>query len=114
MSVAALSIALGQRKVEKGHILGETSPEWLYCHLGAMAAGGATCGIYATCSAEQIEYLLGHSEARVLFLENEEQLEKVLELLPRTRVERAVIWDPKGVWGCVDQRVSFFEAFLLA
>jgi long-chain acyl-CoA synthetase len=111
-AVAEALLAFGLRKGENVAILGENRPEWLYCHLGAMAAGGATCGIYATCSAEQIEYLLGHSEARVLFLENEEQLEKVLEVLPRTRVERAVIWDPKGLWGFVDPRISFFEAFL--
>jgi long-chain acyl-CoA synthetase len=111
-AVAAALLAFGLRKGESVAILGENRPEWLYCHLGAMAAGGATCGIYATCSAEQIEYLLGHSEARVLFLENEEQLEKVLEVLPRTRIERAVIWDSKGLWGFVDPRVSFFEAFL--
>ena len=111
-AVAAALLAFGLRKGENVAILGENRPEWLYCHLGTMAAGGATCGIYATCSAEQIEYLLGHSEARLLFLENEEQLDKVLEVLPRTRVERAVIWDPKGLWGFADPRVSFFAAFL--
>ena len=111
-AVAAALLAFGLRKGENVAILGENRPEWLYCHLGTMAAGGATCGIYPTCSAEQIEYLLGHSEARVLFLENEEQLEKVLEILPRTRVERAVVWDPKGLWGFADPRVSFFDAFV--
>ena len=111
-AVASALLAFGLRRGENVAILGENRPEWLYCHLGIMAAGGSTCGIYATSSAEQIEYLLSHSEARVLFLENEEQLEKVLEVLPRTRVERAIVWDPKGLWGFADPRVSFFDAFL--
>ncbi len=97
--VASALAAFGLRRGENVAILGENRPEWLYCHLGIMAAGGTTCGIYATSSPEQIEYLLGHCDARVLFLEDEEQLEKVLEILPRTKIERAVVWDPKGLWG---------------
>ena len=112
--VASALLGFGLHRGENVAILGENRPEWLYCHLGIMAAGGATCGIYATSSAEQIEYLLGHCEARVLFLEDEEQLEKVLEILPRTRVERAIVWDAKGLWGFADPRVSFFDAFLQA
>jgi len=113
-AVAAALRGLGLRRGENVAVLGENRPEWLYCHLGIMAAGGATCGIYPTSSAEQIEYLLGHCEARVLFLEDEEQLEKVLAVLPRTRVERAIVWDPKGLWGFSDPRVSLFDAFLAA
>jgi long-chain acyl-CoA synthetase len=110
--VAAALAAFGLRRGENVAILGDNRPEWLYCHLGIMAAGCASCGIYASSSAEQIEYLLGHCEARVLFLENEEQLEKVLDILPRTKVERAVVWDRKGLWGFTDPRVTLFEDFL--
>ena len=92
-------------------VLGDNRPEWLYCHVGIMAAGGRTCGIYATSSPEQVRYLLNHSEARVLFLENEEQLEKALTVLGETRVERVVIWDAKGLWGFADARVTFFDDF---
>src|SRR5213075_333637 len=112
--VASALLAFGLRPGENVAVLGENRPEWLYCHLGIMAAGGATCGIYPTSSAEQIEYLLGHCEARVLFLEDEEQLEKVLAVLPRTRVERAIVWDAKGLWGFTDPRVVLFDAFLAA
>ncbi len=111
-SVAGALRAFGLRPGENVAVLGENRPEWLYCHLGIMAAGGATCGIYPTFSAEQVEYLLGHCEARLLFLEDEEQLEKALEVLPRTRVERVVVWDPKGLWGFSDPRVALFDAFL--
>ena len=111
-AVAAAVRAFGVRPGENVAVLGENRPEWLYCHLGIMAAGAATCGIYPTSSAEQVEYLLGHCEARLLFLEDEEQLEKVLAVLPRTRVERAVVWDPKGLWGFSDPRVVLFDAFL--
>jgi len=110
--VAAGLLAFGLRPQERVAILGDNRPEWLYCHLGAMAAGGATCGIYATSAPEQIKYLLSHSESRILFLESEEQLEKALQVVAETPVERVVVWDPKGLWGFTDGRVTFFDDFL--
>jgi long-chain acyl-CoA synthetase len=110
--VAAGLLAFGLRPHENVAVLGDNCPEWLYCHVGIMAAGGATCGVYPTLAAEQILYLLNHSEARLVFLENEEQLEKVLSILGQTRVERLVVWDPKGLWGFEDPRVIFFKDFL--
>jgi long-chain acyl-CoA synthetase len=110
--VAAGLLAAGLRPGDRVAVLGENRPEWLYCHLGTMAAGGVTCGIYPTSSAEQVEYLLGHSEAGVLFVENEEQLEKVLAVVGRTGVRELVVWDEKGLWGLDDARVRLFDEFL--
>jgi long-chain acyl-CoA synthetase len=110
--VAGGLLAAGLTPGERVAILGENRPEWLYCHLGTMATGGATCGIYATSSPEQIQYLLQHSGARCLFVENEEQLEKVLTVVAETAVERIIVWDAKGLWGFTDERVTFFEDFL--
>lgn len=111
-TVAAALLAFGLRPQENVAVLGENRPEWLYCHLGIQTAGGATVGIYPTSAPEQIKYLLDHSEARLLFAENEEQLDKVLTILPETRVERVVVWDAKGLWGFADERVVFFDDFL--
>jgi long-chain acyl-CoA synthetase len=109
--VAGGLLASGLARGERVAILGDNRPEWLYCHLGTMAAGGATCGIYATSSPEQVRYLLQHSGARYLFVDNEEQLEKVLTVVGETAVERIVVWDAKGLWGFTDERVTFFEDF---
>jgi long-chain acyl-CoA synthetase len=111
-AVAAALLSAGLRPRENVAVLGENCPEWLYASLGTMTAGCATVGVYPTSAPEQVQYLLEHSEARVLFAENEEQLEKVLPILPRTRVERVVIWDEKGLWGFEDPRVTFFDRFL--
>ncbi len=110
--VAAALLGFGLRPQDNVAVLGENRPEWLYCHLGIMSAGGATCGIYPTSAPEQISYLLNHSQARLLFLENEEQLDKALTILGDTRVERVVVWDAKGLWGFTDERVIFFDDFL--
>jgi long-chain acyl-CoA synthetase len=111
-TVAAALLDFGLRPQENVAVLGDNRPEWLYCHLGIQTAGGATCGIYPTSAPEQIRYLLDHSEARLLFVENEEQLDKVLTVLGDTRVERVVVWDAKGLWGFSDERVVFFTDFV--
>ncbi len=110
--VAAGLLAFGLRPGESVAVLGENRPEWLYCHLGVVSAGGVTCGIYPTSSPEQIRYLLTHSETRILFLENGEHLDKALPILPSTGVERVVVWDRRGLWGFAHERVSFLEEFL--
>ncbi|HEX9821953.1 MAG TPA: AMP-binding protein [Methylomirabilota bacterium] len=92
--------------------MGDNRPEWLYCHLGIQTAGGVTVGVYPTSAPEQIRYLLDHSEARLIFVENEEQLDKLLTIVGDTRIERVVVWDAKGLWGYADERVTFFEDFL--
>ncbi|MBI4608156.1 MAG: AMP-binding protein [Candidatus Rokubacteria bacterium] len=110
--VAAALLAFGFHPEENVAVLGENRPEWLYCHLGIMSVGGATCGIYPTSAPEQIRYLLNHSEARLLFLENDEQLDKALAILSETRVQRVVVWDAKGLWGFSDDRVQFLDDFV--
>jgi long-chain acyl-CoA synthetase len=110
--VAAGLLAFGLSHRENVAVLGENRPEWLYCHLGIMSARGVTCGIYPTSAPEQIAYLLNHSGSRILFIENEEQLDKTLAIIRETPVERLVVWDSKGLWGFADERVVFFEEFL--
>ncbi len=58
-------------------ILGFNRPEWAIGCLGTMAGGGVPVGIYQTCSPEQVSYILGHAESRVVIVENAEQWEKV-------------------------------------
>jgi long-chain acyl-CoA synthetase len=54
-------------------ILGFNRPEWVIADLAAMSAGGAPAGIYTTCSASEILYIVNHAEAPVLVLEDEGQ-----------------------------------------
>lgn len=110
--VAAGLVALGLAPGDRVAILGDNKPEWLFCDLGAMTAGGVTCGVYPTSAPEQVAYLLTHSEARVLFAENEEQVDKVLQILPEVDVSQVIVWDAKGLWGFSHEKIMFFEDFL--
>jgi long-chain acyl-CoA synthetase len=110
--VASALLALGLNPGDRVAILGDNRPEWLICHLAAMAAGGCTCGVYPTSAPEQVAYVVGHSEARVLFVENEEQVDKVLQVIGDLRVAQVVVWDPKGLWGFSHEKIIFFDEFL--
>ncbi len=68
----------GIRPGERVAILGPTQPAWAFYDLGAQLAGAVSFGIYPKQSPEQVRYLLGHSEAKLVFVADPEELETVL------------------------------------
>ena len=76
-------VKLGLARGDVVSILAETVPEWLYADMGTMGAGGVTNGIYPTDSAKQVDYIVNDSRSRFLFVENDEQLDKFLEVRDR-------------------------------
>jgi long-chain acyl-CoA synthetase len=61
----------------------ENRPEWLFSDLGIQGIGAVSVGVYPTSPPAELEYLLGHSEAKVLIAEDEEQLDKALAVRGR-------------------------------
>jgi long-chain acyl-CoA synthetase len=110
--VGAGMLGYGIKPGDRIAILGDNRPEWLICHLASMAVGGVTCGVYSTSASDQVKYVVGHSESRILFVENEEQVDKVLEIMTELDLEQVVVWDPKGLWGFSHPGIIFFDAFL--
>lgn len=70
-------LSLGCKQGTHVAILGFNRVEWTTMDLAAMCIGGAPVGIYVTCSASEIRYIVHHSEARVLLIENEAQWKKI-------------------------------------
>lgn len=70
-------LSLGLKPGQTVCILGFNRPEWVIMDIANMAMGGAPAGIYTTCSAEEVQYILHHAEASVVLLEDESQWEKV-------------------------------------
>src|ERR1700752_2548326 len=73
-------VALGLEPRDVVSIIADNCPEWLYTDLGTLSVGGVTNGIYTTDSARQVEYIVNDSGTRFFFAENEEQLDKILEV----------------------------------
>ena len=70
-------IDLGVAKGDKVSILGNTRPEWTYFDFAALSAGAVVVPIYQTNSPEECQYVLENSDAKVVIVEDDEQLEKV-------------------------------------
>ena len=105
--------AMGLQRGEVVCVLAENRPEWLYADMGAQCMGLIGNGIYPTASPEQVAFILQHSLARVLFVENQEQLEKALrvrDICPD--LLRIVVMEREGLRTLNDQGVMFFDDLL--
>jgi long-chain acyl-CoA synthetase len=104
--------AEGLQPGEVASILANTRREWSYADYGILLAGGVSSGIYPTDAASQVEYLCADSGSRVLFVEDDEQLDKVLEVRARLpRLIRIVVFDMEGLERLDDPMVMGLEAF---
>lgn len=110
--VACGLIQLGVKKGDRVALIGQNRYEWVVSDLGIVLAGGISVGLYPTLSPEQMEYAINHSESEIIFLEGEEQLDKLIEIWRKTKIRKAIIWDRKGIWGYKNEAVIFFDEFL--
>ena len=106
-------VVLGLRSRDVVSIVADNMPEWLYTDLGVMSVGGIPNGIYTTDSARQIEYIVNDSGTRFFFAENEEQLDKILEVRGRCPgLVKIIVYDMEGLHGFRDEQVMPFEELL--
>ena len=109
LALAALGFARGDR----ASILSGNCPEWLYADLGIAGVGGVPSGIYPTDASAQVEYLLRDSGSSVVFVEDEEQLDKVLRVRERLPgLQRIVVFDMEGLAGFEDPMAMSLERFM--
>ena len=106
-------VALGLRPQDVVSIIADNCPEWLYTDMGTMCAGGVTNGIYTTDSARQVEYIVNDSGTRFFFAENEEQLDKILEVRARCpKLVKIFVFDMDGLHEFKDEQVMPFAELL--
>ncbi len=90
--------ALGLQRGEVVSILSEDCREWLYADMGIQGVGGIASGVYTTDSASQLAYLINDSDSRFLFVENDEQLDKYLEIQDQVPgLTKVIILDREGL-----------------
>jgi long-chain acyl-CoA synthetase len=104
--------ATGFRPGDVASIIANAVPEWVYADMGILCAGGVSSGIYPTDATAQVEYLLNDSATRVIFAEDEEQLDKILacRALCET-LQRIIVFDMEGLSGFSDDMVMSLDEF---
>ena len=78
--VEALANALLARGIGRGDVvavLARTRLEWILLDWAVMNVGAVVVGIYPTSTASECSYILGHSEAVLAFVEDDEQGAKI-------------------------------------
>lgn len=109
--IAGGLMSLGFAPGDTASILSNTVIEWVLADLAVLSAGGVANGIYPTDAAAQVHYLCEDSRTTVLFVEDDEQLDKALEVreqLPLLR--QIVVFDMKGLRELADPGVISLEA----
>ena len=96
--IAGGLLALGLAPGQCASILSNTTIEWVLCDIAVLCAGGVCNGIYPTDAASQVQYLCEDSATRVLIVENDEQLDKALEVRAQLPLlSKIVVVDMKGL-----------------
>ena len=103
-------LTLGLNRGDVCSIVSDNNKEWLFTDMGILCSGGVTSGVYTTDSSKQLEYLATDSKTRFLFVENEEQLDKYLEVRENTpTIEKVIVFDPEGLHEFADDQVMMME-----
>jgi len=104
LAAAAANFALGLKTLglnpqETVAIVGDNKPEWVIAELGTIAAGGIITGMYPDCLAEEVLYLISYSDARLVVVSDQEQVDKIIKIWPKIEraVKRVIVWDSRGM-----------------
>ncbi|WP_273522026.1 AMP-dependent synthetase/ligase [Rhodosalinus sediminis] len=112
-ALAAGLIDLGVAHGAHCGILSENRRDWVLAQFAVATAGGVVVGMYPTSPAAEIEHLVTASDTEILFVEDQEQLDKIVELRGRLpKLRRVIVFDPRGTGGVSDYGLLSFEALL--
>jgi long-chain acyl-CoA synthetase len=110
-ALAAGMAAHGVRAGDRVAMISENIAEAYLVEYAAQCCGAAFVGVYPDISAPELQYLLAHAGARLVFAEDQEQVDKALELEPALpAVHSIVCWDNRGMWKYSHPKLLAFDA----
>ncbi|WP_024574685.1 MULTISPECIES: long-chain fatty acid--CoA ligase [unclassified Afipia] len=99
-------VELGIKRGDVIGIIGDNRPDWVAAEIAAHAVGGMSLGMYRESLPEEVLYLLTYGETKIVFAEDEEQVDKLLELGDRApHLKHIVYSDPRGMRKYNDPRL---------
>jgi long-chain acyl-CoA synthetase len=89
---------LGIKKDDKLALIGDNIPELIFMAIGAQAVGAVSAGIYQTSLPDEIAELINYMDVTAVFCDDQEQVDKLVEVRDRIPQVRKVIYeDPRGM-----------------
>ncbi len=112
LAVSRSLMKLGIKKGDRVSILSYTNYKWVMCDFGTVTIGACSIGLYHSNTVKETEYIVRHSGSKVLFVEDEKQLQKILSIKKRiTSVKHLVVMDD-SYKGPLKKGVLSFDEFL--
>jgi long-chain acyl-CoA synthetase len=103
-------LSMGLKPGERVAILGENKPQQYWFELAAHSAKATVVGIFADCTPAEVRYYVDHSESRFVICQDQEQVDKLLEIKNTVpNVQKVIYWDPKGLWNYADPLLMSFD-----
>ncbi|MEW5910006.1 MAG: AMP-binding protein [Thermodesulfobacteriota bacterium] len=103
-------ISLGLKPGQSLGVIGDNRPEWIYSELAAQACGAIPFGIFQDSILSEVAYIIDHSQASMVVAENQEQVDKILELKEKLpNLKKIIFTDPKGLWDYHDPLLIDFN-----
>jgi long-chain acyl-CoA synthetase len=96
-------LSLGFKPGDKLLVIGDNAPQWYFAELAAHANHGVSVGSYSDLTPQELKYIAANSEARFAVVEDQEQVDKFLQIrgeLPL--LEKIIYWRYKGLSGYND------------
>ena len=91
----------------------ENRPEWIISDVGIQAIQSITVGLYPTNPPQEVKYLLGHSEAKILFAEDQEQVDKALEVIDDLpELTKIVYFESRGITKYDNEKLISWNEFI--
>ncbi len=99
-------VELGLARGDIIGIIGDNRPDWVAAEIATHAIGAMCLGLYRDVLDEEAAYLLSYGEAKLVFAEDEEQVDKLLTLADRVpNLKHIVYSDPRGMRKYDDPRL---------
>jgi len=101
---------LGVARGDKVCIIGDNDPEYFWAQLAVQAAGGIAVGIFTDSAPAELQFIVQHSDAVLVFAKDQEQCDKLLAIRAHIPAVRHVIyWEERGLWSYRDAWLMSFE-----
>lgn len=97
-NLATALIEIGVQPGDRVGILSENRQEWVLTQFAVQAAGGVVTGMYPTSPANEIDHLVNASGTSFLFIEDQEQFDKIVDLGETANgIKKLIVFDAKGL-----------------
>ncbi len=102
-------VDLGLQPQETIAIIGDNRPEWVIAELAAQSVGAKSIGIYQDSVVKEMIYIFNHADVSFVVVEDQEQVDKILEMWPELGgVRKVIYYDPKGLRNYTEDFLMYF------